>query len=255
MLSIDDIDFDLSKLNSLTKYPSIPTYHELGERGILKESHVDFAHNDIICTEKVDGTNARIIAMPDSSYILGSREDLLYASGDIIHNPALGIVDFIRPFANKFRHSDNCVRVFYGELFGGKVGAASKNYSRTGAVGWRLFDVVEIWNYEELYALEKSKIAAWRDNGGQTFLSECDMLNLAESLGMSVTPRLLLTESLPDTVSDTYSFLKAVSKDTLVALDDTANKASEGIVVRTSDRKLIAKIRHEDYERTIKKRK
>lgn len=86
-------------------------------------------------------------------------------------------------------------------------------------------------------------------------MSECDMLNLAESLGMSVTPRLLLTESLPDTVSDTYSFLNAVSKDTLVALDDTANKASEGIVVRTSDRKLIAKIRHEDYERTIKKRK
>ena len=30
--------FDLQKLNSMTKYPSILTYHELGDKGMLQES-------------------------------------------------------------------------------------------------------------------------------------------------------------------------------------------------------------------------
>ncbi len=29
---------DIQKINSITKYPSILTYHEIGERGRLKES-------------------------------------------------------------------------------------------------------------------------------------------------------------------------------------------------------------------------
>jgi len=43
MMNIRSVN--LRKLNSLTKYPSIPTYHKLGEKGILTEEvQVDFAN-------------------------------------------------------------------------------------------------------------------------------------------------------------------------------------------------------------------
>ena len=83
---------DLRKLNSATKYPSIPTYHSLGERGRLLDQCIDLAEQDLVATEKVDGTNSRIIILPDGMYLIGSREELLHAKGDLIHNPAQGIV-------------------------------------------------------------------------------------------------------------------------------------------------------------------
>lgn len=54
-------------LNSLTKYPSIPTLHEM-DRGLLTDVlHVE-AHRDVsmgvldwVATEKLDGTNVRIL--------------------------------------------------------------------------------------------------------------------------------------------------------------------------------------------------
>jgi hypothetical protein len=45
----------------------------------------------VIATEKVDGTNSRVICLPDGCSLLGSREELLYGKGDLIGNPALGI--------------------------------------------------------------------------------------------------------------------------------------------------------------------
>ena len=56
-------DFDLRKLNSATKYPSIPTYHALGERGMLLDEHASFDGQSILATEKVDGTNSRTIRL------------------------------------------------------------------------------------------------------------------------------------------------------------------------------------------------
>lgn len=74
---------DLGGLNSLTKYPSIPTYHSLDpSNGNLLDDRVGFTA-PVIGTEKIDGTNARIISLPDGSYLLGSREELLYAKGDL----------------------------------------------------------------------------------------------------------------------------------------------------------------------------
>lgn len=90
---------DLSKLNSMTKYPSIPTYHTLGEKGALLEETVPF-EGEIVLTEKVDGTNSRIILLPDGTFILGSREELLFAKGDLIGNPALGIVEALKAVAS-----------------------------------------------------------------------------------------------------------------------------------------------------------
>jgi hypothetical protein len=83
---------DLDKLNSLTKYPSILTYHTLGDKGALQDAvQVPFA-GGVLGAEKVDGTNARLIFGPDGSAIVGSREDLLWERRDLIGNPAMGIV-------------------------------------------------------------------------------------------------------------------------------------------------------------------
>src|SRR3954470_23466594 len=66
---------DLRTVNSVTKYPSIPTYHELDPRnGGLLDTCVSF-DGTVIGTEKVDGTNSRIILLPDGAWLLGSREE------------------------------------------------------------------------------------------------------------------------------------------------------------------------------------
>src|SRR5205807_4449122 len=135
-------DADLTALNSLTKYPSISTYHTLDSaNGGLLDETVPFT-GAVIGTEKVDGTNSRIISLPDGNYLLGSREELLYAKGDLIGNPAQGVVAALREFADVLAPvTDDVIRVHYVELYGGKVTAASKQYTGSHTVGYRLFDV------------------------------------------------------------------------------------------------------------------
>src|ERR1051326_571600 len=72
----------LARLNSATQYPSILTYHALGERGRLTEDRTtDFSTvnpDDVEVTEKIDGTNARIIIPPRrmGGALIGSRTEL-----------------------------------------------------------------------------------------------------------------------------------------------------------------------------------
>lgn len=119
---------DLGKLNSMTKYPSIPTYHALGDRGTLLEQTVNF-DGEVILTEKVDGTNSRIVLLPDGNFVLGSREELLFAKGDLIGNPALGIVNALKDVANSLMPLKNSITVVFLELYGGRITAASKQYT------------------------------------------------------------------------------------------------------------------------------
>ena len=53
---------NLRALNSATKYPSIPTYHVLGERGRLTEAlNVVFGSDELVyITEKVDRKSTRL---------------------------------------------------------------------------------------------------------------------------------------------------------------------------------------------------
>lgn len=76
-MTFDVRNMDLSALNSLTKYPSIPTYHDLDPaNGSLLNTTVAYT-GPVIGTEKIDGTNSRIVSLPDGTYILGSREEFL----------------------------------------------------------------------------------------------------------------------------------------------------------------------------------
>ncbi|BAY61409.1 hypothetical protein NIES22_14740 [Calothrix brevissima NIES-22] len=242
---------ELNKLNSMTKYPSIPTYHALGDKGTLLEQTVTFNVDDgeVILTEKVDGTNSRIILLPDGNFVLGSREELLFAKGDLIGNPALGIVDALKNIADSLVRSHSGIMVTYLELYGGKITSASKQYTSQQNVGWRLFDVAVITDIETLFARPIQQIAVWRDNGGQVFLDEKQLTQASIDYGFALTPRIATVTSLPVTISETHEFLKAMLPQTNVALDAGAGGRAEGIVARTTTRSAIAKLRFEDYER------
>ncbi|AUG76951.1 hypothetical protein CFP65_2093 [Kitasatospora sp. MMS16-BH015] len=246
---------DLAALNSATKYPSIPTHHELDPKnGGLLENPTAFT-GEVVLTEKVDGTNGRIVLLPDGDYFIGSREELLHARGDRVSNPALGIVAALRPLADRLkgRPADG-ILVYFLEVYGHRVGAAAKQYTAGGNVGHRLFDLARV--PEEALGWDRERIAQWRDGGGQYWSSEADLQRAAEAEGIEVTPRLgtVPAGQLPTGIEETHSWLNAMLPDTRVALDEGAGGRPEGIVLRTPDRSLISKARFQDYERTLKRR-
>ncbi|GAA1089586.1 RNA ligase family protein [Nocardiopsis composta] len=251
---MDPRTVDLDALNSATKYPSIPTYHVLDPKnGGLLEETVAFS-GEVVLSEKVDGTNARIILFP-GGYILGSREELLYARGDLIGNPALGIVDALRGAADRLTPPETGLRVYYLEVYGGKVTGASKEYTGSRAVGHRLFDVAEV--DADVLAWPRPRISAWREDGGQAFLPEDELVAAAEKEGFERAPRLgsIDAAELPAGIAGMQEFLAELLPATRAALDDGAGGRPEGVVLRTPDRSAIAKARFQDYRRTLKRRR
>jgi hypothetical protein len=249
---------DLGKLNSMTKYPSIPTYHKLGEKGMLQEEVlVSFGEppyqDDLYATEKIDGTNARIVLLPDDSYIIGSREEFLYAKGDLIQNPTLGIVNAVKDIAEKFTSAGrNSITVYFGEVYGAGIGSSAKQYSKN-KIGFRLFDVVCINDYDKLFGKSKEEISIWRENGGQPFLTNYGLQNFADYYKLQTVP-LLKCDSLPTSIADTYEWLQKTISGSQCCLDETGEGNPEGIVVRNASRQKIAKIRFEDYNRWNRKK-
>jgi hypothetical protein len=247
---------DLRALNSLTKYPSIPTYHELDPRnGGLRDTCVPY-RGPVVLTEKVDGTNARIIQLPGGRWLLGSREELLHADGDLIFNPSQGIVEALRPVAAALPVPDT-LRVIFVELYGGKVGAAAKQYTGDPAqLGWRMFDAFALPDAGELLRRPVAEISAWRDGGGQPYLHESDLTALGVDAGLVLTPRLGTLDGgeLPTDLAKTRAWLADLLPATRVALPGATAGRSEGVVLRTPDRATIAKARFTDYDRTLKRR-
>lgn len=256
-MSFDVRTADLDRLNSLTKYPSIPTYHALDpSNGNLLEEPTAF-DGPVVLTEKIDGTNARLICLPDDSYLLGSRGELLWAKDDLIGNPALGIVDALRDTADRIgpQHDEDAIVVYFGELYGGKVTQASKQYTGQRSVGFRLFDVARIPDYADLLSQPPQAISRWREDGGPSFVTEETLGELAEQHGLQLTPRLGDVDTLPDSVEAANDFLHETIPHTLSALDAGAAGQPEGLVARTHDRTQIAKLRFSDYRRTLRRRK
>ncbi|MGC4114088.1 MAG: RNA ligase family protein [Myxococcales bacterium] len=252
-------ELDLRKLNSMTKYPSIETLHVI-EKGRLQErSNGDAPVGQrLIATEKVDGTNTRILCLPDGSYFIGSREELLHFRGDLVFNPALGIVEAVRDVAEEISAwcEPDRVVVWFGETFGGSIQSA-KEYSAEKRTGFRLFDVMVL--SAELVAtrlaMDLESISRWRDGGGQTFVSDEELGARAAQRHLLRTPLLWEGEStaLPHTLPAMLEFLRAKAPSTRCRLD-TGSGSAEGLVVRTADRRWIRKARFEDYERTLKNR-
>lgn len=258
-MALDIRQVDLGKLNSMTKYPSILTYHALGDKGILQDSVQIPFKGRIIGTEKVDGTNARLIFCPDQSVLVGSREDLLWERRDLIGNPAMGIVGAVKETVQSLFEKlcrPGHIAVYFVEVFGGSIGGGAKNYTKAGKVGFRLFDVVSIENVDEMLAWPADKIAHWRDDGGQPYADADAIVKMAADIGFETVPPLFDADasSLPSDLEGTYQFLLGFN-NSQCNLDDEANGIPEGVVVRSPDRSRIAKLRREDYERTLKRRK
>lgn len=251
----------LDKLNSITKYPSIPTYHVLDGKGRLTEGLTVPAHewgDDFVVTEKVDGTNVRVVVAPDGTVLIGSRNEFLWYSGDRLFNPSQGIVETLHSlFWEERRHPfaplPSGLRVYFGELYGGNIQKAAREYTETKArYGFRLFDIMELEEQEltEILAKDLDAISAWREAGGQSFVEEAWFPRMAKAIGVPIVPRLTAAAP-PDTLQDTLAWLEASLPSTLVGWK-TAPGRAEGAVIRTADRKRIAKARFEDYRRTLR---
>jgi hypothetical protein len=248
----------LPKLNSLTKYPSIPTYHTLGEKGRLIDPVQVRFEGECFVTEKIDGTNARLICTPEG-VLVGSREDLLWATGDLIHNPAMGIVPALRDQARALAKAADAdaILVIYGEVYGRSIGAAAKNYTAADKVGFRVFDAFEMSLATVATQLElpPDRLAHWRENGGQPFFDVRSLDTLADERGFERVPALgrFDASQMPLSMPEASAFLAPFAKSA-AQLDTTARGESEGIVVRSADRRQIAKLRFEDYRRTLQAR-
>lgn len=258
-MTFDIRKVDLGKLNSMTKYPSILTYHVLGEKGVLQEAVQIPFQGRIIGTEKVDGTNARLIFCPDQSVLVGSREDLLWERRDLIGNPAMGIVEAVKETVQRLFETlchPGRIAIYFVEVYGRNIGGGAKNYSKTGKVGFRLFDVMFIENFEELFGWPTEQIAHWRDNGGQHYVDADEIVKLAGEIGFQTVPNLFDGDAaqLPTDLEETNRFLLQFTSSQC-KLEEEANGIPEGVVVRSPDRSRIAKLRREDYERTLKRRK
>lgn len=245
-------------INSLTKYPSIPCWHPMGDRGVMADAPLPAPPGPYICTEKIDGTNARIILMP-GCYLIGSREELLTHSGDVVHNPSQGIVEAVRLTADRIHRYHRAavhptLTVIYGEVFGGKVGQNAKNYG--DVVGFRVFDIMHM-DTMQLYEKENlspSQLAAWRDGGGQRFLGDAELTETCERLELPRVPFRSALTSLPQDQAAVLDWLSGYLGVT-EATDDPMRGPAEGVVVRTPDRSWIVKVRREDYEKAARRQK
>ncbi len=263
---------NFEKLNSATKYPSIFTHHELGERGMLQDTlgpqFVGVSPDEqIYLREKIDGTNSRIVLFNGTDYVIGSREHLLYAKGDRIANPALDIVSTLKPIADNIvgqwegdgaesaEFGSDSVMVLYFETYGGKIGGQAKQYSGANNIGVRLFDYALVET--EVLDWERERIAKWRDDEqGQNFGDIEDLKSVARDYGLPVVPNLgaVRMGDLPTSLEGMLDFLKRNLPETQAYLDDDGKGVPEGIVLRTHDRSVISKARFQDYERTLKRR-
>lgn len=245
------------KVNTLTKYPSVLTLHRFGQRGRLTDVlTTDITGEKMFASEKIDGTNVRIVCWQDE-FLIGSRNFLLHYSKDLFWDEAGGIVRQIFDLKIPVLQPDR-MTVVYGELFGGKITGGSKNYGKEKH-GFRVFDVAV---FDDLSILDGStdEISAWRESSldssvdntlryGQNFVNPDELQNF----GYDLVPEVAF--DLPDFRHETVmAALQKYLPETNVALSDSAQKIPEGVILRNFDRTKIVKLRLEDYARTLRKR-
>lgn len=245
--------FGKEKINTLTKYSSILTLHQLGEKGRLKnELTTPIQGEKMYATEKIDGTNARIVCY-GSEYLIGAREFILHHSHDLYFDNAQGIVDGLKELNIKVPQTEKFT-VIYGEFYGGKTSANSKWYGQDKN-GFRVFDIAV---YDDLSILElpQQEISKWREreteNGiiyGQNFLTRSEMQTQFSGFELVPLVEFELGDMSHKVVLDN---LKKFIPNTNVSLSENALKKSEGVVLRNESRSKIVKVRFEDYERTLR---
>lgn len=137
----------LKYLNSLTKFPSIFQPWAAVQQGkrpyyIGDVISNQFSQTMFRVTEKVDGTNARLIVTGDGWFI-GAREELLAYSYDVLSWEQNYIVETLRPIAEVVAHGiaeglrneELGAVVLFGEVFGDGIQKRYRGQPR----GFRVF--------------------------------------------------------------------------------------------------------------------
>jgi RNA ligase. len=242
------------KINTLTKYPSILTLHKLGKKGRPTEVlTTNISGEKMFATEKIDGTNVRIICW-GKEFLIGSRKCILHYSEDLYWDQAIDIVNQFYRLNIPTIKSEH-LTIIYGELFGGKITGKAKNYGVEDH-GFRVFDVAV---FKDLSILEKSvtEISAWREGTlnssiddtlryGQPFVD----LAALETYGYNLVPKINFELNGFDHKTILEALHKYIPK-TRVALTKTAQLKPEGIILRNFDRTKIVKLRFEDYHKSL----
>lgn len=245
--------FGKEKINTLTKYSSILTLHQLGEKGRLKnELTTPIQGEKMYAKEKIDGTNARIICY-GSEYLMGAREFILHHSHDLYFDTAQGIVDGLKKLNIKVPITENFT-VIYGEFYGGKTSSNASWYGQDKN-GFRVFDIA-VYHDLSILELTQQEISKWREseteNGmmyGQHFLTRSEMQSQFPDFELVPLVEFDLGDMSHKVVlQNLHKFIP----ETKVALSENALKKCEGVVLRNETRSKIVKVRFEDYERTLR---
>lgn len=249
--------------NRATKYPSIATYHPING-GMLQAGSPNVIGLDdgpkLLVTEKVDGTNARVI-ITDRGTFIGSREELLTRIGDVVPSTSLGIVKALRGVAENWianmPREPHGVTVIYCEVFGGKIGNNARHYTAADTdVFHRVLDVA-MFTYEQWESLEQmtpETLSVWREADtdgspmGSRWATEAQLMKWELDGMFMFAPRLDVVSiaDVPTTVEETHKWLRA-NYGSSVASRASEAKPAEGIVLRTPSRKHIYKLRFADY--------
>lgn len=255
---------DLRKLNSMTKYPSILTLLYQNNVGMLEDSlNVFFGKEEpLYVTEKVDGTNARIILLPDENILFGGRETLLGRYKELLYDPSLSVVPTLTKIVSEsglYKCIDtSLIRVIYGEVYGGAIGSSSRNYTDSKEqTGFRIFDISELSlpTFFDLNSVDLSRVSQWRENGGQSWNSVFEISTFTSSFHIETVPSVYncLGEHIPTTIEDGMYFLQNSFKQSRAKISQGGLGEAEGVVIRNVDRSKICKMRFEDYTKTIRK--
>ena len=252
----------LEKLNSMTKYPSILTYNALGGKGGMAMGLCDgegFPADTILeATEKIDGTNTRMVVIGDD-YVIGSRTQFIHAKHDRIINDkqTTPCIDALR----EFKGENGYMYVIYGEAYGAGVQDGSKVYVAQGnETKFRVFDVYKIALdfVEHLLRQPQNIISTWRDNNKQTWYTTDKLQEFCDFYHVDRTPivKKFNSDEIPVEAPDVYEFLKNFSESqSLIGHSEGVENLNqkygraEGIVVRTPNRSFIRKLRFEDYRK------
>jgi hypothetical protein len=255
--------FTLAKLDTATKYPSIETYHKLGERGrLLDELNHQWPDDEIVhVSEKIDGMNGRLIFLPgrNAPWIAGTRDQLVAASSDVIWDNAQGVAGaLLGPNAPKpwmlpnYILEDSYVFVTYFEVYGHKSTPHWNEYSPDGREPMiRLFDA-QFFQQDWLQNFKSVEdVARSRDSDGGIWFVKDMLENLAEALNVRCVPDLWTGPGadLPKDVLNMDRFMFGLGRDTKAGVNGSGR--SEGIVLRTAGRKVIAKARRQSYDKTL----
>ena len=127
---LDEIvtEYGFDKLNALTQYPSILSFHKLNDEGkaINELASADYQPTpprpekmNVIIQEIIDGEIIRIIVL-DNDYFIGNKNEIIHAKGDRIVLDSM-IIPVYKSLSNFFQanlSSNERMMILYGVLYG-----------------------------------------------------------------------------------------------------------------------------------------